>query len=120
MVAMISSPKRKSNAITEVFREGDALFLRSQRGILRLMPCTDSVVRVSYTECDTFSTENSLGIVHRDPFPEWTYSLSSDQILLQLPKLSAYSIRSTGSIIWRDSDGNLLLRERDHDSHQLY
>lgn len=116
---MISSPKRKSNAIMEVWRSEDSLFLRSQRGILRFVPQRENIVRVTYTEQDSFSEDRSLGICCDQNWADWSYCDDGIFVSLLLPKMKAVISRTTGSISWYDADGNLLFREREQDSRQL-
>ena len=117
---MISSPKRKSCAIETVRRENDALILTSQRGMLRLSPVTPSILRVTYTELEAFSEEKSLGICCYDRLSEWEYAETPDSITLCLENFTATVDRSSGTIRYTDHSGALLLRERDHESHDLY
>ena len=117
---MISSPKRKSCAIEAVRRENDALILTSQRGMLRLSPVTPSILRVTYTELETFSEEKSLGICCYDRLSNWEYTENPDSITLCLENFTATVDRSSGTIRYTDHSGALLLRERDHESHDLY
>ena len=117
---MISSPKRKSCAIETVRRENDALILTSQRGMLRLSPVTPSILRVTYTELEAFSEEKSLGICCYDRLSNWEYAENPDSITLCLENFTATVDRSSGTIRYTDHSGALLLRERDHESHDLY
>ena len=117
---MISSPKRKSCAIETVRRENDALILTSQRGMLRLSPVTPSILRVTYTELEAFSEEKSLGICCYDRLSNWEYAETPDSITLCLENFTAPVDRSSGTIRYTDHSGALLLRERDHESHDLY
>lgn len=116
---MISSPKRKSCAIETVRRENDALILTSQRGMLRLSPVTPSILRVTYTELEAFSEEKSLGICCYDRLSNWEYAENPDSITLCLENFTATVDRSSGTIRYTDHSGALLLRERDHESHDL-
>lgn len=116
---MISSPKRKSSVIEEVWREENSLFLRSKRFLMRLSPRNPSIVRVTYTELDSFSEERSLGICCWDGFSNWQYHYDAESITLNTPMVTVVVNRGTGSICWFSSDGTLLLREREKDSHQL-
>ena len=117
---MISSPKRKSCAIETVRREQDALVLTSQRGILRLSPVTPSILQVTYTEQEAFSEERSLGICCDDRLADWQYAESANAVTLNLGNFTATVDRASGSIRYEDNSGALLLRERDHESHDLY
>ena len=101
---MISSPKRKSNAIMEVWRSEDFLYLRSQRGILRFVPQRENVVRVTYTELDSFSEDRSLGICCDQNWADWSFCDDGDSVTLALPKLKAVVNCNTGSVSWYDAD----------------
>ena len=116
---MISQPKKKSFAIEQVSRENDALVLTSQRGLLRLSPVNDSILRVTYTELEAFSEEKSLGICCDDRLTDWQYTEDSNTITLTLPKFTATVDRRTGTIRYHAADGSLLLRERDYESREL-
>lgn len=117
---MISSPKRKSCAIEAVRRENDALVLTAQRGTLRLSPVNGSILRVTYTELEAFSQEESLGICCHDRLSDWTFTEDAQAITLTLPCFTARVDRASGSISYHAADGSLLLQERDHESHDLY
>ena len=95
---MISQPKKKSFAIEQVSRENDALVLTSQRGLLRLSPVNDSILRVTYTELEAFSEEKSLGICCDDRLADWQYTEDANTITLTLPKFTATVDRRTGTI----------------------
>ena len=116
---MISQPKKKSFAIEQVFRENDALVLTSQRGLLRLSPVSDSILRVTYTELETFSGEKSLGICCYDRWADWQYTEGEGDITLRLPHFTATVDRRSGSIRYADNQGALLLRERCYESREL-
>ena len=116
---MISQPKKKSFAIEQVSRENDALVLTSQRGLLRLSPVNDSILRVTYTELEAFSEEKSLGICCDDRLADWQYTEDANTITLTLPKFTATVDRRTGTIRYHAADGSLLLRERDYESREL-
>ena len=116
---MISSPKRKSNSITQVWRSEDSLYLRSQRGILRLTPKKENILRVTYAELDSFSKEKSLGICCDQTWADWSFFDDGHSVTLGLPKMNAVVDCDTGSISWYDAEGNLLFREREQDSRQL-
>lgn len=116
---MISSSKRKSSCVECVCRKDDSLILRSQRGLLRLQPVSDSILRVTYTEREVFSKEEKLGICFRESFSDWRYSEDTDTVTLILPRLTVITDRATGSLRYYDREGNLLFREREKDSRGL-
>ena len=46
---MLEVSIRESYAVTEVINKSDGLYLRSEYGLLRLSPQSDSIIRVSFT-----------------------------------------------------------------------
>ena len=81
---------------------------------------TPSILRVTYTELEAFSEEKSLGICCYDRLSNWEYTENPDSITLCLENFTATVDRSSGTIRYTDHSGALLLRERDHESHDLY
>ena len=51
---MMEVTPRKGSAITDIWREADLLFLRQERGLIRLQPRTDDILRVSFTSEQSF------------------------------------------------------------------
>ena len=118
-MTMISSPKRPSCAIEQVQRREDALYLKSRRGMLRLSPVSGSILRITYTQAERFSREESLGILCRDRFARWEHTVQEDSVTVTLPKFTVRVNRETGAMSYFDPDGGLLLRERERESRQL-
>ena len=71
---MLQASGRKSRVITGVSKEGNALFLTSEAGIIRLIPQTEGVIRVSWTENGSFAKEQ--GVEYADLSDSFTYRYS--------------------------------------------
>ena len=54
---MLEVQHRKGRKINRVYQEGKALYLEQESGLIRILPQTDRIIRVSYTENDGFASE---------------------------------------------------------------
>ena len=64
---MLRARARKKREITEVFREGNALIMQSQSGLIRLIVQTQNIIRVSYTENQGFDGKQGQGDLQKFP-----------------------------------------------------
>lgn len=110
---MMNITPRKSPAICGVQRRDDALYLQSERGVLRLSPQTGSILRVSYTEREAFTGKTGFGICRNEAFGNWSYEETETELTLQLPELTVVVCKATGTLCYYDRTGTLLLREKE-------
>ena len=54
---MLEVQHRKGRKINRVYQEGKALYLEQESGLIRILPQTDRIIRVSYTEKGGFASE---------------------------------------------------------------
>lgn len=114
---MISSPAAKSNVITAVTRTDSCITLASEAGVLRLMPCSDDIVRVSYSADALFNRRQGELIAHVDDC-FWDYEESDSTITLTTKELTVAVSRQTGSVsFYRGTEH--LMSERSAASHEL-
>ena len=52
---MLEVVKRKQDLVEKTYCRGGSLFLETQKGLLRLKPRNDSIVRISYTQKGEFT-----------------------------------------------------------------
>lgn len=116
---MLVANKRAGNNIIEVRRSQGKLILCTNNGMIRLEPKASCIIRVVYTQRDTFSAEDNPGIIHRDAYEEWSYSDGEKKILLITDELTLRIDKTTASIQYYDHNGKVLLRERDYESKNL-
>lgn len=116
---MLSATADKSNRIERVIRKEDGLYLIAEAGILRLQPKSPSMVRVTYTGREEFSTEEKPGVVLRGVFEEWDYRETARLVCMELGNLILKVNRQTGSITYLDREGKVLLQEKDRESKVL-
>jgi alpha-D-xyloside xylohydrolase len=109
---MLTAIAPKSRKIDRVERNGNALFLYSKHGTMRIEPKSGSIVRVTYTVQDTFSEVKKPGVTCEDVFGDWTFDNGPDlAIEVKLPGLTVSVNRCDGSVRYYDNTGKLLFAE---------
>lgn len=121
---MLSPSPYKSRKISEVQVEGNTVLCRSEAGTHRLIVVTENIIRVTYTEKDSFSDVVKPGVIlpQAAPGPEVTkFSCKENdsEIALCTAKITLKINRETASYSYFDCNGKLLLSERERDSKIL-
>ncbi len=116
---MLQAFLEKSGKITEIERQGDGLYLRSERGILRLSPQGPRCVRVTYTERKGFSAIKRPGILEREIYRDWEYEVRDRELILTLEHLQLAVDLEKGSCTYLDAGGRILLREQENSCRSL-
>lgn len=117
---MMDTPRQKSFAVQKAERKNDSLFLYSERGVLRISPKSESVIRISYAEeTDTIPGVKGLGVSYDEPYKDWTLTETEDEYIIKLPKVTAKLNKMTESIKYYDAAGTLLLCEADKESKRV-
>ena len=130
---MMEVTPRKGSAITDIWREEDSLFLKQERGLIRLQPRTDGIIRVSFTSEHSFpdvetkagedcaakaknaeAADNGADAATYD----WNYTVEEDMLCLSIENLKVRVSLVTGSIRYERKDGTLLLAEREYESKE--
>ncbi len=88
-------------------------------GFLRLIPYSDTVIRVRFAATVEFSAKPSLMIVS-DPRPvDAEISETADTIMLSTGKMSVRVNKQTGALTYLDGSGQLLTKEPDRGGKSL-
>ena len=102
---MLDVVRGKSEAIERVKRDGDALYLYSETGILRLMPMDERTVRVSFTCRDSFSDRKKPGVIAQGGFTDWRYEETAQNVILSTGKVSIIVDRASSACEYYDENG---------------
>lgn len=116
---MLIVNKRPEKKITEVKRIQDSLILYSEEGLTKLEPKTADIIRIVYTQRDTFLSQTKPGVVYEETFSDWDYKEDSQEIRLNTGSLSVVVNKNTASLKYYDRKGKLLLGEREYESKNL-
>lgn len=115
---MMEVTPRQSDAVTSVSQEGNCFYFHSQRGLTRICPIQDNVIRISCTAQESFPETSCEGegagqegrAVYEQKGTEGVLTTSALKVRIQL---------STGSLRFETRDGKALLREREYESRTL-
>lgn len=121
---MLEAYARKKREIKKVFQREGKLFLEAEAGIIRLIPQTETIVRISYTEKEMFSDIQGSHIADltvetskNESTPcSWNYTEGEQEITLWTRRLRVVINRKTGSLRFERMDGTLLLQEAEEES----
>ena len=115
---MLEVQHRKGRKINGVYQEGKALYLEQESGLIRILPQTDRIIRVSYTENGGFASEQGaqLADLSLDGGSFWSWKEEEKEIRVDTGYLRMRIARGAGSIFYERADGSLLLAERDRES----
>ncbi len=116
---MLYAKKRKSREIIQVSREGNALFLKAEAGMIRLVPQSEKMIRVSYTENENFPGGQGKELQKCAVPPAWDFREAPDSIGIDTGYFHVAVDKSTGSICYRKKDGTILLAERGQESKNV-
>lgn len=116
---MLPTIAPRSRRIDEVVRQGDELILKAEAGMLRIQPRNKDIIRVTYTACDDFSQVVKPGVIWNEPYGDWTYLETEERILVKTKRLGITINRKTGAMSYCDSEGHLLLKEKEDDGREL-
>ena len=109
----------KDPAITKVYQEKGAVYLESETGILRVIPQKGGIVRVSFSEDGTFNSEQGADYTDFSGSIPYEVVEDKDSACIKTAEGAVSISKSTGSITFYDREGDVLLKERSHDSRQM-
>lgn len=116
---MLQAVKKKTFEILREERKEDGLYLHTEKGIVRVTPWSDTIIGISYTKKEEFSSAYGVGVEARPDFRQWHF-ISTDTCIYVLTKEIEVRIqRATASVRYYTRDGKLLLAEREQNSKCL-
>ncbi len=116
MLEVINRPKQ---SIIGVNRTNQALILHTNHGKIKLEPKSSEIIRVVYTLKDDFSVLDKPGIVEKGSYHDWNYNETDNELTLTTKRLCIRVNKETASIMYYNSMGELLLKERNYESKNL-
>lgn len=116
---MLQVEKRKNFNVIGTERYMNSLYLHTEKGDIRIAPQSPSVIRVSYTQKESFSDSAGVGIEAVQDYEDWTYRAGEEEVTLLTEKLDVRISVKTASVRFYDKEGRLLLAERNENSKRL-
>ena len=113
---MLEAALRKKRNISHVYREGNGLYLTAEAGVIRILPQTERIIRISYTENGGFDREQGQHLLDLSGSCPWEWQEESHEISVTTQHLRVSVDRLSGSVRFEKRDGTLLMAERDRES----
>ena len=79
-------PNKRRNVV-KAWREKDALCLKLENGLQRIVPVNSGIVRVLFTEKESFSDQEKPGIIELPTFGDWSYQVTGEAFVLEMKHL---------------------------------
>lgn len=116
---MLQVERRKTFRVINVERDQNYLYLYTEKGNIRIAPQSPSIIRISYTQKESFSESLGTGVEKQESYADWTYRVDEREIVLMTKLLHVRISRETASICYYDRNGKKLLAEREENSKCL-
>ena len=81
----VNQPEKKE--IKSIRRENGSLYLVSEEGMHRLQPLNNKIIRITFTKQKIFSEREKIGVCYKNVFLDWSYEVTSNQIIVYLKEL---------------------------------
>ncbi|HJT72950.1 MAG TPA: DUF4968 domain-containing protein, partial [Chitinophaga sp.] len=101
----------------QIERLKDGLLVRLDKPVaggvkqVKLQVITDKIIRVTASPADSISgTPSLMAVVTGDPGVKWTTEEKEGQALLKTNALTASVNLTTGEVVFRDTNGNIVLQ----------
>jgi alpha-D-xyloside xylohydrolase len=100
------------NPVAGVQQLPDGVVLTLKSGVMRVQPCTDSIIRVTYSPTSSFPTRPDFVVVKTAwPAVEWRTESGEKSLSLITGRLRVTVNLGDGTIAYHDSAGKRLLQE---------
>ena len=109
---MLQVEKRVRDTVTAVKRAGNVLVLQTARGLLRLEPMREDIVRVRYTRRAAFLPRVGVGLLPHAPVDNWNWEETGEEVCLSAGKLTLRVDKATSAIAYEW--GGVRLLEENH------
>jgi len=100
------------NPVSSYQQQPDSVLLKMKTGVLRIQPCTDSIVRITYSATDRIPAQKEYVVIKTEwPPVKFTVEPSEKEIAISTARLKVVVNKVDGSITYKDSAGRQLMNE---------
>jgi hypothetical protein len=102
------------NPITSVKKQVDGVVLTMNSGTLRLLICSDSIVRVTYAPESSIPETPQYAVTKQSwPASQWTLESSDNDVKLTTSQMKVTVTKKDGAISFADAPGKGLFQDYD-------
>jgi alpha-D-xyloside xylohydrolase len=107
-----SAQWKEWNPVVSYQSQRDALLFNMKTGVLRVQPCSDSIIRITYSATDQIPSQKEYVVTKTVWAPGKLTVVSSDKdVTISTAKLSVIVTKADGSIAYKDASGRQLMME---------
>ena len=100
------------NPVSSYQQQPESLMLKMRTGVLRIQPCTDSIVRVTYSPTDRIPAQKEYVVIKTEwSSVKFTVEAGEKEITVSTSRLKVIVNKVDGSIVYRDTAGRQLMNE---------
>ena len=100
------------NPVVSYQQQQDAVMFKMKTGVLRVQPCSDSIVRVTYAATDQIPTQTEYVVTKTEWAPvKFTVDAGEKDVTISTAKLKVIVTKVDGSITYKDASGRQLMVE---------
>jgi alpha-D-xyloside xylohydrolase len=112
--ARILAQWNPSNPVASVKKQADGVVLTMKSGTLRLLICSDSIVRVTYAAGSIISETHQYAVSKQSwPASQWTLESGDDDLKLTTSRMKVAVTKKDGAISFADVSGKELFKDYD-------
>ena len=107
-----SAQWKEWNPVISYQQQQDAVMFKMQAGILRVQPCSDSIIRITYSATETIPQQTEYVVIKSQWTPEKFKVESSDKdVTISTAKLRVIVTKIDGAITYKDEGSQQLMVE---------
>jgi alpha-D-xyloside xylohydrolase len=113
IVSIYSTAQWKEwNPVVSYQQQQGAVLLKMKTGVLRIQPCTDSIIRITYSAADTIPQQTEYVVIKSQWAPvAFKVEASDKEVTLTTSKLRVTVTKQDGAITYKDASGQQLMTE---------
>lgn len=116
---MLVVQPREKRKVKNVVKLENQLVLDTDYGCLVLQPKSDTIIRIVHTLDETKSIRMTPGMVDTKEYIDWKHEETEKEVIILTSKIKIKVNKTTSSICYYDKENNLILSEKDKESHLL-
>ncbi|HEX6881054.1 MAG TPA: glycoside hydrolase family 31 protein [Terriglobales bacterium] len=109
---IVNAQWKEWNPVVSFQQQQDAVLFTMKQGVLRIQPCTDSIVRVTFSPASTISGKTDYVVVKQTwPAVKFALDASEKEVTVSTAKLKIVITKANGMIVYKDASGRSLMTE---------
>ncbi len=110
--AIVSAQWKEWNPVESYQQQNDAVLFKMKLGVLRVQPCTDAIVRVTFSPTSTIPEKTDYVVTKQSwPTTKFVVDATDKDVTISTAKLKIVITKANGMIVYKDASGRSLMTE---------